>query len=115
MSPRTAERLRRPAGLPREVFERVGWFDESFFAWFETWTSAFAPSSRVSAAGYERPPWCITGVRPPRRRERRKLFLTVRTGLMLFFKTDAAPAASSCGARWCSPGLGRPRCWTGRP
>jgi hypothetical protein len=76
------------AAYRRAVFERVGWFDESFFAWFEDVDLGIRAQLAGFRCWYE--PAAVVhhwGSATAATMSERKVFLTVRNGLMLFFKT----------------------------
>lgn len=99
----------------REVFERVGFFDESFFAWFEDVDLGLRAQIAGFRCWYE--PAAVVhhlGSATAAKLSDRKVFLTVRNGLMLFLKTMPlrrlvlwAPVVLLWP--WCDPIL------TGRP
>ena len=72
----------------RSVFETVGWFDESFFAWFEDVDLGIRAQLAGFRCWYE--PAAVVrhwGSATAATMSDRKVFLTVRNGMMLFFKT----------------------------
>jgi GT2 family glycosyltransferase len=72
----------------RTVFELIGWFDESFFAWFEDVDLGIRAQLAGFRCWYE--PAAVVrhwGSATAATMSDRKVFLTVRNGLMLFFKT----------------------------
>jgi GT2 family glycosyltransferase len=76
------------AAYRRTVFEAVGWFDESFFAWFEDVDLGIRAQLAGFRCWYE--PAAVVhhhGSATAATMSERKVFLTVRNGLMLFFKT----------------------------
>jgi len=76
------------AAYRRALFERVGWFDESFFAWFEDVDLGIRAQLAGFRCWYE--PAAIVhhhGSATAAAMSDRKVFLTVRNGMMLFFKT----------------------------
>lgn len=76
------------AAYRRTVFETVGWFDESFFAWFEDVDLGIRAQLAGFRCWYE-PAAVVShwGSATAATMSDRKVFLTVRNGLMLFFKT----------------------------
>ncbi|HEY2805441.1 MAG TPA: glycosyltransferase family 2 protein [Gemmatimonadales bacterium] len=76
------------AAYRRSVFESVGWFDERFFAWFEDVDLGLRAQLAGFRCWYE--PAAVVrhwGSATAAKMSDRKVFLTVRNGLMLFFKT----------------------------
>ena len=76
------------AAYRREVFERVGWFDESYFAWFEDVDLGIRAQLAGFRCWYE--PQAVVrhfGSATAATMSDRKLFLSVRNRLLLFFKT----------------------------
>jgi len=76
------------AAYRREVFETVGWFDERYFAWFEDVDLGLRARYAGFRSWYE--PAAVVrhwGSATAATMSDRKVFLTVRNGLMLFFKT----------------------------
>ncbi len=76
------------AAYRRTVFERIGWFDESYFAWFEDVDLGIRAQLAGFHCWYE--PAAIVhhhGSATAATMSDRKLFLSVRNRLMLFFKT----------------------------
>ena len=76
------------AAYRRAVFERVGWFDESYFAWFEDVDLGIRAQLAGFRCWYE--PAAVVyhhGSATAATMSDRKLFLSVRNRLMLFFKT----------------------------
>ena len=75
----------------RGVFEAIGWFDENFFAWFEDVDLGIRAQLAGFRCWYE--PAAVVrhwGSATAQAMSDRKVFLTVRNGLMLFFKTMPA-------------------------
>ena len=76
------------AAYRREVFERVGYLDEAFFAWFEDVDLGLRAQIAGFRCWYE--PSAVVhhlGSATAAKMSDRKVFLTVRNGLMLFLKT----------------------------
>jgi GT2 family glycosyltransferase len=76
------------AAYRRTLFERVGWFDESYFAWFEDVDLGIRAQLAGFRCWYE--PAAVVrhwGSATAATMSERKVYLTVRNGLMLFFKT----------------------------
>jgi GT2 family glycosyltransferase len=76
------------AAYRRAVFERVGWFDESYFAWFEDVDLGIRAQLAGFRCWYE--PAAVVhhhGSATAATMSDRKLFLSVRNRLFLFFKT----------------------------
>jgi hypothetical protein len=76
------------AAYRRALFERVGWFDERYFAWFEDVDLGIRAQLAGLRCWYE--PAAVVrhhGSATAARMSDRKVYLTVRNGLMLFFKT----------------------------
>jgi len=76
------------AAFRRELFDRIGWFDETFFAWFEDVDLGIRAQLAGFRCWYE--PAAVVhhwGSATAATMSDRKVFLTVRNGLMLFFKT----------------------------
>jgi len=76
------------AAYRRALFERVGWFDERYFAWFEDVDIGIRAQLAGFGCWYE--PAAVVrhhGSATAARMSDRKVYLTVRNGLMLFFKT----------------------------
>jgi GT2 family glycosyltransferase len=76
------------AAYRRELFERVGYLDEGFFAWFEDVDLGLRAQLAGFRCWYE--PTAVVhhlGSATAAKMSDRKVFLTVRNGLMLFLKT----------------------------
>jgi GT2 family glycosyltransferase len=76
------------AAYRREFFERVGWFDEAFFAWFEDVEIGIRGQLAGYRCWYE--PTAVVrhlGSATAARMPDRKIFLLIRNNLILFFQT----------------------------
>jgi GT2 family glycosyltransferase len=76
------------AAYRRRVFETIGWLDESFFAWFEDVDLGIRAQLAGFRCWYE--PRAVVrhwGSATGATMSDRKVYFTVRNGLMLFFKT----------------------------
>lgn len=76
------------AAYRREVFERVGWFDERYFAWFEDVDLGIRAQLAGFRCWYE--PAAVVrhhGSATAATMSDYKVFLSVRNGMVLFFKT----------------------------
>jgi GT2 family glycosyltransferase len=76
------------AAYRRALFERVGWFDEAYFAWFEDVDLGIRAQLAGFRCWYE--PAAVVrhhGSATAARMSDRKLYLSVRNRLRLFFKT----------------------------
>jgi len=76
------------AAYRREFFERVGWFDEAFFAWFEDVEIGIRGQLAGFRCWYE--PTAVVrhlGSATAARMPDRKIFLLIRNNLILFFQT----------------------------
>jgi GT2 family glycosyltransferase len=76
------------AAYRRALFERVGWFDEAYFAWFEDVDLGIRAQLAGFRCWYE--PSAVVhhhGSATAARMSDRKLYLSVRNRLVLFFKT----------------------------
>jgi GT2 family glycosyltransferase len=76
------------AAYRREFFERVGWFDEDFFAWFEDVEIGIRGQLAGFRCWYE--PTAVVrhlGSATAARMPDRKIFLLIRNNLILFFQT----------------------------
>jgi len=76
------------AAYRREFFERVGWFDEDFFAWFEDVEIGVRGQLAGFRCWYE--PTAVVrhlGSATAARMPDRKIFLLIRNNLILFFQT----------------------------
>ena len=103
------------AAYRRALFERVGWFDETYFAWFEDVDLGIRAQLAGFRCWYE--PAAVVrhrGSATAATMSERKLFLSVRNRLILFFKTMPLRRLLIWGplliaSPWIEPAL------TGRP